>query len=152
MAIILSNHLFGKLALTSYFAADKAWSCEDEGQCFCDDENCEMTGVYLDTSIGNYWLSICLYNFNFEVFIQSCKKRILNLYVWNCRECYVTWRVTYPYDSFNHGQWSSLLMNSQVWKESLSYQDKIEILRKFHIHMYINTPYLFNTNSLCPRS
>lgn len=71
LAMILSNHLFGKLALTSYFAVDKAWNCEYQGQCFCDDENCEMTGAYVDTSIGNYPDSRSVYIFNFEVFIQS---------------------------------------------------------------------------------
>lgn len=52
LAVLLANHLFGKLATSSCYTIDTSCAGKRD-QCFCDDEACKMTGQYGDTSIGN---------------------------------------------------------------------------------------------------
>lgn len=55
VAIILTNHLFGKLSTSSHFVIDKKWKEEDKDQklCPCPNTECKITGVFGDTAIGN---------------------------------------------------------------------------------------------------
>lgn len=58
LAVVLANHLFGKLATSSSYTIDKTCHAKRKGnRCFCNDEKCVLKGVYGDTSIGtNTWL------------------------------------------------------------------------------------------------
>ena len=47
----LANHLFGKLATSPVYTIDKKLKSKGN-KCGCNDESCELTGQYGDTSIG----------------------------------------------------------------------------------------------------
>ncbi|XP_061193272.1 uncharacterized protein LOC133201487 [Saccostrea echinata] len=56
MTAVLANHLFGKLAISSWYTIDegnKLKSGQKENKCSCSDKECVLTGGYGDTSIGN---------------------------------------------------------------------------------------------------
>ncbi|XP_033728757.1 uncharacterized protein LOC117317896 [Pecten maximus] len=55
VAIILANHLFGKLCTSSHFLIDKQGKgkCRSKESCPCANKDCQMTGSYGYTGIGN---------------------------------------------------------------------------------------------------
>lgn len=56
---VLANHLFAKLAISSYYRIDKKCKKKRNGnKCSCSDENCLLTGCFGDTSIGTALLSM----------------------------------------------------------------------------------------------
>lgn len=52
LAVLLANHLFGKLATYNNYVIDKSFGRKGDEQCVCDDKTCKMTGHYGDTSVG----------------------------------------------------------------------------------------------------
>nr|XP_011445246.2 uncharacterized protein LOC105340752 [Crassostrea gigas] len=52
LAVLVANHLMGKLAISSCFLVDKNCTGKRDG-CCCGVRSCRMTGEYGDTSIGN---------------------------------------------------------------------------------------------------
>lgn len=52
LAVLLANHLFGKLATYNNYVIDKSFGRKGDEQCVCDDKSCKMTGHYGDTSVG----------------------------------------------------------------------------------------------------
>ncbi|XP_061187641.1 uncharacterized protein LOC133195727 [Saccostrea echinata] len=52
-AVLLANHLFGRLAMSNRYIVNKSIPGKKDDQCFCNASSCKMTGQYGDTSVGN---------------------------------------------------------------------------------------------------
>lgn len=55
MTTLLTNHLFGKLAISPDFTIYKGCKSEMGKRCSCSDGNCVLTGDFGDTSIGTVY-------------------------------------------------------------------------------------------------
>lgn len=63
LSLLLANHLYGKLATTNRYLINKSRADKCKNGCPCDQRNCELTGMFGDTSLGKL--------FNFLIFVQS---------------------------------------------------------------------------------
>lgn len=74
LAILVANHLLGKLATTSCYIVDKNCTGKQGDGCCCGVDSCRMTGEYGDTSIGKY---IAVYiNTVLEIILSSAPEAI----------------------------------------------------------------------------
>lgn len=53
LSLLLANHLYGKLATTNRYVINKSRADKCKNGCPCDQRNCELTGMFGDTSLGN---------------------------------------------------------------------------------------------------
>ncbi|XP_033754877.1 uncharacterized protein LOC117337854 [Pecten maximus] len=67
IAIVLANHLFGKLCTSSHFLIDKRCKGKVKDSCPCTDAGCKISGSFGDTGIGNP----SVWHGNFDVIVNN---------------------------------------------------------------------------------
>lgn len=75
LAILVANHLLGKLATTSCYIVDKNCTGKQGDGCCCGVDSCRMTGEYGDTSIGKY---IAVYKYRIGNYPLFCTRSNLS--------------------------------------------------------------------------